>query len=83
MSAEIVIKTHIFATRLVLPKVVVGHILNLTKTAMVRELRFEFPCIELWVHKGEFINVSKRGKVIAKLVPALGATVMQPRRTKK
>jgi antitoxin (DNA-binding transcriptional repressor) of toxin-antitoxin stability system len=43
------------------------------KTATVRELRNEFPRIEAWVHEGESINISKRGKVIATLVPALGA----------
>lgn len=42
------------------------------KTATVRELRNEFPRIEAWVHEGESINISKRGKVIATLVPALG-----------
>lgn len=44
------------------------------KTATVRELRNEFPRIEAWVHEGESILISKRGKVIATLVPALGAT---------
>lgn len=39
------------------------------KTATVRELRNEFPRIEAWVHEGESINISKRGKVIATLVP--------------
>jgi antitoxin (DNA-binding transcriptional repressor) of toxin-antitoxin stability system len=39
------------------------------KTATVRELRNEFPRIEAWVHEGESINISKRGKVIAILVP--------------
>jgi len=43
------------------------------KTATVRELRNEFPRIEAWVHEGESVNISKRGKVIATLVPALGA----------
>jgi antitoxin (DNA-binding transcriptional repressor) of toxin-antitoxin stability system len=43
------------------------------KTATVRELRNEFPRIEAWVHEGESINISKRGKVIATLIPALGS----------
>ena len=43
------------------------------KTATVRELRNDFPRIEAWVHEGESINISKRGKVIATLIPALGA----------
>ena len=42
------------------------------KTATVRELRNEFPRIEAWVHEGESIQISKRGKVIATLVPTLG-----------
>ncbi len=41
------------------------------KTATVRELRNEFPRIEAWVHEGESVNISKRGKVIATLVPVL------------
>ncbi len=43
------------------------------KTATVRELRNDFPRIEAWVHEGESINISKRGKIIATLIPALGA----------
>jgi antitoxin (DNA-binding transcriptional repressor) of toxin-antitoxin stability system len=52
------------------------------KTATVRELRNEFPRIEAWVHEGESINISKRGKVIATLVPAVGAMAPQPRHEK-
>ena len=52
------------------------------KTATVRELRNEFPRIEAWVHEGESINISKRGKVIGTLVPALGAAGLQQRRAK-
>ena len=53
------------------------------KTATVRELRNEFPRIEAWVHEGESINISKRGKVIATLVPAsatavAGKKIMKP-----
>jgi antitoxin (DNA-binding transcriptional repressor) of toxin-antitoxin stability system len=44
------------------------------KTATVRELRNEFPRIESWVHEGESISISKRGRVIATLVPAMGAS---------
>ena len=39
------------------------------KTATVRELRNEFPRIEAWVQEGEVIAISKRGRVIATLVP--------------
>lgn len=57
----------------------VRHILDHMKTATVRELRNEFPRIEAWVHEGESINISKRGKVIATLVPALGNTASRKR----
>lgn len=61
----------------------VRHILEHMKTATVRELRNEFPRIEAWVHEGESINISKRGKVIATLVPvssnaALAGRVPKP-----
>ncbi len=49
------------------------------KTATVRELRNEFPRIEAWVHEGESIAISKRGKVIATLIPALGVAQSQQR----
>lgn len=49
------------------------------RTATVRELRNEFPRIEAWVNEGESIKISKRGKVIAMLVPALGNADSQPR----
>jgi antitoxin (DNA-binding transcriptional repressor) of toxin-antitoxin stability system len=52
------------------------------KTATVRELRNEFPRIEAWVHEGESINISKRGKIIATLVPAKGAAGNARRRPK-
>lgn len=50
----------------------VRHRIDHMKTATVRELRNDFPRIEAWVHEGESINISKRGKVIATLVPTLG-----------
>lgn len=52
------------------------------RTATVRELRNEFSRIEAWVHEGETVNISKRGKVIATLVPALGNVSPQQRRPK-
>lgn len=54
-------------------KAYVRHIADYLKTATVRELRNEFLRIEAWLHEGESINISKRGKVIATLIPALGA----------
>ena len=52
------------------------------KTATVRELRNEFPRIEAWVNEGESVSISKRGKVIATLVPALGNATLQQSRPK-
>lgn len=49
------------------------------RTVTVRELRNEFPRIEAWVHEGESINISKRGKVIARLIPVLGSASTHPR----
>lgn len=40
------------------------------KTATVRELRNDFPRIEALVREGESVAISKRGQVIATLVPA-------------
>ncbi len=42
------------------------------KTATVRELRNDFPRIEAWIHEGESIRISKRGHVIATLIPTQG-----------
>ncbi len=52
------------------------------RTATVRELRNDFPRIEAWVHEGESINISKRGKVIAVLVPVRGDAASRPSRPK-
>ena len=61
---------------------IVRHFVNHMKTATVRELRNEFPRIEAWVHEGESVSISKRGKVIATLVPALGKASPGRRSTK-
>lgn len=60
----------------------VRHMMYHMKTATVRELRNEFPRIEAWVHEGESVNISKRGKIIARLVPASGGAEARPRRAK-
>ena len=39
------------------------------KTATVRELRNEYRHVLGWVEAGEEVAISKRGKVIARLVP--------------
>lgn len=48
------------------------------KTATVREIRNEFPRIEAWVHEGESVNISKRGKVIARLIPVTNVSDTEP-----
>ncbi len=39
------------------------------KTATVRELRNQYRSVLAWVEAGEEVTISKRGKVIARLVP--------------
>ena len=39
------------------------------KTATVRELRNRYRSVLGWVEAGEEVTISKRGKVIARLVP--------------
>ena len=39
------------------------------KTASVRELRNAFPKIEHWLDLGEDVLVTKRGRVVARIVP--------------
>jgi antitoxin (DNA-binding transcriptional repressor) of toxin-antitoxin stability system len=53
-----------------LTNTLVRHNMTHMKTVTVRELRNEFPRIEAWVHDGESVSISKRGRVIAMLVPA-------------
>jgi antitoxin (DNA-binding transcriptional repressor) of toxin-antitoxin stability system len=40
------------------------------KRATVRDLRYAFPKVEAELAEGEDIEIVKRGKVVAKLVPA-------------
>jgi len=39
------------------------------KTATVRELRGEFPRLLRWLQAGETVSISRRGSVVARLVP--------------
>ncbi len=41
------------------------------KTATIRDLRTRFPFLETWLQAGEEIVITKRGKTVARLVPAL------------
>jgi antitoxin (DNA-binding transcriptional repressor) of toxin-antitoxin stability system len=39
------------------------------KTATVRDLRNNFPRVSEWIEGGEQVELTKRGKVIARIVP--------------
>jgi prevent-host-death family protein len=47
------------------------------KTATVADLRNHFPRVFRWIEEGESVEVTKRGRVVARLVP-----VEQQRRRK-
>lgn len=40
------------------------------KTATVRDLRTKFPVLARWMGDGEAIEITRRGRVIARLTPA-------------
>lgn len=40
------------------------------KTATVADLRNRFPRVFKWIEEGEQVELTKRGKVVARLVPA-------------
>jgi len=42
------------------------------KTATVRDLRTKFPVLARWMDNGEPIEITRRGRVIARLTPAAG-----------
>ena len=44
------------------------------KTTTVRELRNNYSRVLRWVSKGEEVEVTRRGKVVAKVVPPAAAT---------
>ena len=43
------------------------------KTATVRDLRTKFPVLARWMDSGEPIEITRRGRVIARLTPAAGS----------
>jgi antitoxin (DNA-binding transcriptional repressor) of toxin-antitoxin stability system len=49
------------------------------KTATVRDLRNRFPRVAAWIAEGEAVEITRAGKVIARLLPAAPA---KPRRFK-
>ena len=49
------------------------------KTATIRDLRNRFPRVAAWIEQGEPVEITRGGKVFARLVPA---TPEKPRRFK-
>ncbi|MGD0539323.1 MAG: prevent-host-death protein [Verrucomicrobiota bacterium] len=47
------------------------------KTANIRDLRNRFPRVAAWIEQGEPVEITRNGKVFARLVPAVPET---PRR---
>jgi antitoxin (DNA-binding transcriptional repressor) of toxin-antitoxin stability system len=43
------------------------------KTATVRDLRNHFPRVAAWIAEGEAVEITKAGKLFARLVPAAPA----------
>jgi antitoxin (DNA-binding transcriptional repressor) of toxin-antitoxin stability system len=39
------------------------------KTATIADLRNHFPKVFRWIEEGESVNLTKRGKVVAQLIP--------------
>ena len=39
------------------------------KTATVRDLRYNFPQVEAWLSGGEEVELTKRGRVVGRIVP--------------
>lgn len=50
------------------------HVVSRMKTATVRELRNDFGRLSKWLEKGETIEILKRGKPVAELVPKRAQT---------
>jgi antitoxin (DNA-binding transcriptional repressor) of toxin-antitoxin stability system len=40
------------------------------KTATVRDLRYNFPQVEAWLSGGEEVELTKRGRVVGRIVPS-------------
>jgi prevent-host-death family protein len=45
------------------------HICSTMKTATVRDLRNNYSSVLRWVEAGEEVAISRRGKIVARLVP--------------
>jgi prevent-host-death family protein len=53
------------------------YILSHMKTTTVRELRNNYSKVLKWVAKGEEVDVTRRGKIVAKVVPPSAAKATQ------
>ena len=40
------------------------------KTATVRDLRYNFPQVEEWLSGGEEVELTKRGKIVGRIIPS-------------
>ncbi len=47
------------------------------KSTTVRELRNNYSKVLKWVAKGEEVEVTRRGKVVAKVVPPIAASAVE------
>jgi len=50
------------------------------KTATVRDLRTKFPVLARWLEEGEQIDITRRGRVIARLSPAVNGAAANPQK---
>ncbi len=48
------------------------------KTATVRDLRNRFPRVAAWIAEGEPVEITKAGKVFARLVPPKPPKLIKP-----
>ncbi len=49
------------------------------KTASVRDLRYDFPKVEAWLKAGEEVRITKRNKVIGRLMPDTAEVAKVPK----
>lgn len=52
----------------------VRHVCLTMKTATVRDLRNHFPRVAAWIEEGESVEITKSGRVFARLLPATPKT---------
>ena len=50
------------------------------KTATLRELRTRYSTVMKWIEVGEQVKISKRGKVVARLVPVKQEKPTKPKK---